>query len=154
MATAVTTAVVLMPALTCASISRSVGKSKMRVSGNSATSPSRAVSRFRNSTAPSESSPASISGTSAETFVSSSAAISRTATVVVIPASLRAGGLEDRNAACVLRLLPNFASNALADAAFIATGEATDSRMAGDAGARGMYSIRNRSWYSYILPAA
>ena len=50
----------------------------MSVSGSSAASPSRAVSRLRNSTAPSESRPASISGASADTLGSSSAATSRT----------------------------------------------------------------------------
>ena len=53
----------------------------MSVSGSSAASPSRAVSRLRNSVAPSESSPASISGASADTLGSSSAATSRTVSV-------------------------------------------------------------------------
>ena len=50
----------------------------MRVSGSSTASPSRAVSRLRNSTAPSESSPASISGASADTLGRSSDATSLT----------------------------------------------------------------------------
>ena len=66
---------------TCASIWRSVGKSKTSVSGSSAASPSRAVSRLRSSTAPRESSPASISGASADALGSSSAATSRSAAV-------------------------------------------------------------------------
>ena len=52
----------------------------MSVSGSSAASPSRAASRLRSSTAPSESSPASISGASADTLGSSSADTSRTTT--------------------------------------------------------------------------
>ena len=50
-----------------ASICRSVGKSKMSVSGSSASSPSLCERRLRSSVAPSESSPACISGASAET---------------------------------------------------------------------------------------
>ena len=53
--------------LRCASICLSVGKSKIRVSGSSASEPSRCPRRLRNSVAPSESSPACINGVSAET---------------------------------------------------------------------------------------
>ena len=67
--------------LRCASSCRSVGKSKMSVSGSSSVPPSRAANRLRSSIAPSESRPASISGTSADTLGSSSAATSPTINV-------------------------------------------------------------------------
>ena len=70
---------------------RSVGKSKSRVSGNSIASPSLTASRLRNSTVPSESRPASISGVSAEAEGSSVAATSRTAADVFKPALAAAG---------------------------------------------------------------
>ena len=60
----------------CVSIRLTVGKSKMRVSGSSADSPRRPANRLRNSTAPSESSPASMSAASAETSGNSSATTS------------------------------------------------------------------------------
>ena len=62
----------------CCSSCRRVGWSKISVSGRSVPSPRRAASRLRTSTAPSESSPASISGASASTPGSNSCTTSRT----------------------------------------------------------------------------
>ena len=67
----------------CACSCRSVGKSNSSVSGSSVSLPSRDVSRLRNSTTPSESSPASISGASADTPGSSSSATCCTSVVDV-----------------------------------------------------------------------
>ena len=79
----------------CASICRSVGKSKMSVSGSSIASPSRAVSRLRNSTAPRESSPASMSGASIDTSGSSSAVTSRTNAVLLL--CMKTSGADEAN---------------------------------------------------------
>ena len=65
-------------AATCSSSCRSVGKSKTSVSGRES-SPRRRDSCARNSTAPSESNPASISGVSAVAAGTVSCATSRTA---------------------------------------------------------------------------
>ena len=76
----------------------------MSVSGSSTASPSRAVSRLRNSTAPSESSPASISGASADTLGRSSDATSLTIAVTSTVHGL--GCVVDAAAAVVPCTLP------------------------------------------------
>ena len=72
----------------------SVGCSNIRVSPNSTASPSCAASRLRNSTAPSESRPASINGASADTPGTSSLATARTAaaTFSELPTGVAATG--------------------------------------------------------------
>ena len=69
----------------CACICLSVGASNTSVAGSSTASPRRSASRLRSSTAPSESSPTSINGASADTEPISSDATSRTITAISSP---------------------------------------------------------------------
>ena len=80
----------------CTSIWRIVGKSNTSVSGNSGpSSPRVEAKRLRNSVAPSESSPACMSGASADTPGSSSKVTARTIADTSNEGAARRGSAED-----------------------------------------------------------
>ena len=120
----------------------------MSVSGSSAASPSRAVSRLRNSMAPSESSPASISGASADTLGSSSAATSRT--IETFTGTQLATVVGASPAVCALR---SFVSSPMPPTSAVTKGDCS-TRDPDATGCGAVYSHRVTSINPYLRPAA